>query len=129
MDIKRFDSVTNAEAGMTLVLADPVTKKDDGAGLILYGADSSIQKAARKEIDARNRALGRALTPEEAAEQTIELLARCTKGWFGLEEGGKPIPFSQDRAKEVYRGYPEIADRAAAFIFTRANFFASASAG
>ena len=128
MDIRRFDSVTNAEAGMRLTLTDPVTKKDLGAGLILFGADSSVHKQARKEIDARNRMLGRALTNEELADQTAELLARCTKGWWGLEDGGKEMAFSQDKAKEIYLAYPEIAERTATFIFTRANFFGTASA-
>lgn len=128
MDIRQFDSVTNASAGMRLVLIDPVTKQDKGAGLILFGADSSVHKQARKEIDARNRAAGRAPTQEELTDQTAELLARCTRGWWGLEEGREDIPFSQEKAKQIYLAYPEIAERAATFIFTRANFFGTASA-
>lgn len=128
MDIKRFDSVTRAEAGVELKLIDPVTKSDGGAALILYGADSGIHKEARKEIDAKNKALGRALGADEAADQSAELLARCTKGWKGLTEDGKAIAFSQNKAKEVYTAYPELADRAANFIFSRTNFFGNASA-
>ncbi len=127
MEIGRFDSVKRAEEGVDLVLLDPVTKADTGAALVLFGMDSSFYKAARAELDARNKALGRPLSPEETRDQTAELLARCTKGWRGLDENGKEIPFSQAKAKELYLAYPELADRAAAFIFNRANFFGNAS--
>ena len=127
MDIRRFDSVTRAEAGVELELIDPVTKSASGASLILYGADSSIYKGIEKEIVARNKARGRAPSPDELAEDSLERIARMTKGWQGLLDGGKEIPFSVEKAREVYRTYPELADRAASFIFNRANFFASAS--
>ena len=127
MDIKRFDSVTKAEAGVELKLLDPVTKQDSGAGLILYGADSSICKGIEKEQAAKNREKGRALSPDEIADQVLEKLARLTKGWFGLEEDGKEIKFSEGQAKDLYKAYPELGDRAAAFIFNRANFFTNAS--
>lgn len=123
MDLSRFDSKRLAEDGVKCELLDPITKAATGAALILYGADSSIHKEARRELDARNKALARELAPAEREAQVCELLARCTKGWEGLEEGGKPIPFSQKKAAELYEQYPEIADRAAAFIFSRANFF------
>lgn len=128
MDIGRFDSVKKAEEGVRLALLDPVTKADTGAALILYGADSAMHKQARKELDAKNKALGRTLGPDELAEQSAELLARCTKGWVGLTENGVEIPFSQARAKELYLAYPELADRATMFIFSRINFFGNASA-
>ena len=127
MELKRFDSVTKAEAGAALRLVDPVTRMDTGAELVLYGADSAVHKATRKELDARNKALGRSLGADEIADQTAELLARCTKGWAGIEEDGKPVPFSQEKAKAVYAAYPELAERAAGFIFARSNFFGSAS--
>lgn len=128
MDIGRFDSVKKAEEGVRLALLDPVTKADTGAALILYGADSAIHKQARKELDTRNKALGRALGPDEIAEQSAELLARCTKGWEGLTENGVEILFSQAKARDLYQAYPELADRAATFIFSRINFFENASA-
>ena len=123
MDLSRFDSKSLAEGGVKLELLDPVTKAPTGAALILYGADSLIHKEARRELDARNKGLGRELSPTEREVQTCELLARCTNGWEGLEEKGKAIPFSQKKAEELYLTYPELADRAAAFIFSRANFF------
>lgn len=130
MDLSKFDSITQAEAGVPLKLADPKTGADTGAEIILYGADSHIYKQAKKEIDARNRNRGgRALSSEEASADAAELIARCTKGWRGIEENGKELPFSQDEAKRVYLEYPEIGDRVAAFIFSRMNFFGSASRG
>jgi hypothetical protein len=128
MEISRFDSVTRADQGVELKLVDPVTKGETGAALILYGADSAVYKSVRKEIDAKNKALGRALSAEEISDQTVELLARCTKGWAGLEAGRKEILFSQEKAREIYKAYPEIAERAVSFVFNRANFFGNASA-
>lgn len=130
MKLSEFDSKTRADEGVKMPLLHPVTKQETNAGLILFGADSAVHKQARKEIDARNRALGRQPTSEEVNAQVIELLARCTKGWYGIDgEDGKPAPFSQDAAAAAYTAFPELADRASQFIFNRANFFKTASGG
>lgn len=123
MKLDRFDSISLAERGVELPLLDPITREDSGAALILYGADSSICKSIEKEIVARNKARARAASPDEITEDAIEKVARLTKGWRGLEENGEELRFSVEKAKEIYRKYPELFDRAATFIFTRANFF------
>jgi len=128
MDLKRFDSVTNAETGVEMKLLDPVTKAETGASITLFGADSALHKSIRKEFDARNKAKGISVSPEELSDQTAELLARMTKGWSGFTLDGEELPFSQEKAKEIYKAYPYIADAVATFIFTRTNFFGSASA-
>lgn len=127
MDLKRFDSVTRAEEGAELELLDPITRKKSGAVLILHGVDSRIYKTAMKEGVAKLRALGREVASEEGEAMDRELVARCTKGWRGLEEGGKELRFSEEAARKLYDGYPEIYERARDFIRARSNFFGSAS--
>jgi hypothetical protein len=67
------------------------------------------------------------MSSEETDEQVIEIIARCTVGWKGLEKDGKEYRFTEDNAKALYRAYPEIAERAMTFIVSRGNFFGSAS--
>ncbi len=129
MDLCNFDSTTNANKGIPLELVHPVTKAKSGITLSLLGADSRAYRTVREELNQRNRAQGKSiLSTEESHENTAEVLARCTLGWTGLEAAGKEVPFSQEKAKEIYLNYPEIADQVAAFIFTRTNFFQTASA-
>lgn len=128
VDLKRFDSITNAEAGMECKVLDPVTKADTGAVLVLYGADSSVYKQIEKEQLARAKALGRPRSPEELFADGIEKVARMTKDWRGFGLDGKELPFSQEKAKDIYKAYPYIYDAAAEFIFNRLNFFVRASA-
>ena len=68
--------MTNAESGVEMPLIDPVTRAKTDAVLVLYGADSSVCKAVDKEQSSKNKALGRALTAEEIADQVLEKLAR-----------------------------------------------------
>lgn len=40
---------------------------------------------------------------EDLEDQTLDLLARVSLGWSGIFEGGRPIPFDRDKAKEILR--------------------------
>jgi hypothetical protein len=127
MDLERFDSVSRADEGVEMELLDPVTRKKTGAALILHGMDSRIYKTAMKEGVAKLRALGREVASEEGEAMDKELVARCTKGWRGLAEGGEELRFSEEEARKLYEKYPELYERARDFIRSRANFFGSAS--
>jgi len=127
MDLKKFDSKTNAEKGVELVLEEK-SGTGPGAAITLYGTDSSVCKEKDREIQRRNREKKSQLTPEEIEDQLFERIVAATKGWRGLEEGGKELAFSPAAAEKLYRDYPELADKATTFIFNRANFFPTASA-
>ena len=127
MDLRKFDSITLADKGVELVL-DPKTATNPGAGIFLHGADSAAHKAKRREIDLRNSERRSPPSPDDIEAQTFEILVACTKGWHGLIEDGKELVFSPAEAEKLYRNYPEIRYRVADFIFTRANFFPTASA-
>ena len=126
MDIRKFDSRTNAEKGMRCYLEQPTEKNKEGAGLILYGADSSFCKEIEAEQLRRNRERRSPLSQEEVENQVRERLAACTKGSFGLTDEGKPFEVKPETAAEFYKEFPEYAERAANFIFARANFFPTA---
>ena len=128
MDIRKFDSKTNAEKDLKFYLEQPSGENKEGAGLILYGQDSSHCKAIEAELARRNREKVSPPTPEEIDDQVREKIAACTKGSFGLSDGGKPFEVTSENAAKFYKDYPELADRAANFIFTRRNFFPTASA-
>jgi hypothetical protein len=129
MKISRFDSVTQAEAGVEMPLVDPVTKQSTSASLILLGADSATYKKKVKEIQERHRLAGKQIPMEQAEADALEIMAACTKGWKGLEtEDGKEFVPSFENALALYKSYPELYERASVFAMTRANFFKSASA-
>lgn len=126
MDLKKFDSITSAEKGVELVLEEK-TKEGEGAAIMLYGADSSKCREKDRDIQRRNAEKHAPLTPEEVDAQMFERLVNATKGWRGLLEDGKELVFSPAAAEKLYRAYPEITDRVTRFVFTRANFFTTAS--
>jgi hypothetical protein len=127
MDIKKFDSITQAEKGIELILEE-AHGEDKGAALILYGADSSAYKEVEREQNRKNAEKRGRLTSDELNAQALEKIVACTKGWRGLTEGGKDLAFSPAAAAKLYKDYPELSDRAVSFIFTRSNFFPTASA-
>ena len=128
MDLKKFDSITNADRGMRLYLEEPTQEDKEGAGLILLGADSSAMKAKDRDMQRRNREKKSQLTPEEIEDQLFDRLVAATKGVFGkIKEGQKDFVFSAAEVERMYRSYPEVADKTTGFIFTRVNFFPTAS--
>ena len=128
MKLSTFDSTTNAEKGVEFKLIDPVTKTDTGASITLLGADSKTYKAKFKELQERHRLAGKQISTAEVEDDTIDLMAACTKTWKGLEkDDGSDFPCNFENAKALYKAYPEIYERCASFAMTRANFFTTAS--
>jgi len=127
MDLKKkFDSITNADKGMKLIL-QAKTATEEEAGLVMYGADSAVYRAKEKEIAVRNRERKSALTVDDAEAQLYERLVAATKSSYGLEEDGKTFDFKPENGEAFYRRYPEIMSLASNFFTDRANFFMTAS--
>jgi hypothetical protein len=109
MDLKKIDTITAAEKGFTFTFIDPTTGDDSDLVIEVIGAGSRTYKQAVAKIEAyKSQCYKRGKTPEDDVleEKHIELLAACTKGWKGLEEDGKAVPFSVDEAKRIYAAYP-----------------------
>ena len=125
MDLRKYDSITNAEKGVELILSSDQAGKST-AGIVLFGADSSAHRQIERELVRRNSERKSLITPEIIEDQVFEKLVACTKSWHGLEEGGKALEYSPAAADKLYRSYPELSELVAKFIFNRANFFPTA---
>lgn len=136
MDLSKLNLEVYAEQGATLELEHPVTGEsvlqDDGSPvtITLLGQDSKAWRAKNKEYQqkriakmAKNRK--REIDFSVSDEEACDLLAACTLGWVGIEEGGKAIEFSRDAAYDLYMRFPWIREQVDTFIGDRANFFPS----
>lgn len=123
MDIRKHDSITNADKGVELVLEEG----PDGGAITMYGTDSAAYKELDREIARRNAERRGPVSPKVAEDQMMERLVALTKGWRGLTEDGKELKYSPQEAERFYRAYPHYADLATAFAFDRRNFFPTAS--
>lgn len=129
MKLSKFDTVTKSNAGADIPLLDLRTKQPTDVVFTILGTDSDVFKDLQsergrklmEEVQARGK--GYAPTREDMDRSTCELLAKCTVGWSGLaEDDGTPIPFSQDRAIDIYMRYPRIRDQINTAMADPANF-------
>lgn len=81
-----------------------VTPKGDPTGIKITLASAehpATKRAIRDALDRRYRMKGRPSLDEEEADG-IEILAARTLGWEGLLEDGEPVPFTHEKARELY---------------------------
>ena len=125
MDLQAFDTRTAANEGRPCPLRDPAGKATDVV-LTLYGADSDRYRQAVQEAADRRLAKGRdgltSLTSAEMYEESLDRLVRCTGGWSGLTEKGKPLAFSGEAARRLYEAAPAVREQAQEFIHARSHF-------
>lgn len=126
LDIKNIIESQSA----AIEIHHPITREPLGATITLAGPEHPKRKSIRFSLQRRVRAQiaksGRApmRDPEEDDAENIRLLAECTLGWYGIMDGGKEIPFSQEAAEELY-GRPEMGwlrEQLVAALDERENF-------
>jgi hypothetical protein len=126
--LDQFDTVTRSNAGVEMELKDLRTGRGSGAFITLLGKDSAEFRAI---LDERSRAyadrgaagLPLELDADEREQASREMLARCTKGWRGLERAdGTELVYSHSAAIDLYATYPAIREQVNVFIADRANF-------
>lgn len=127
MELARFDTLTNANAGVEIELKDLKTGMGSGAFVRVLGSDGDVfqrlkSDRTRKIAKRLQETGGESLPQEEIDDMTCEMLAACTINWRGLTDGGKEVPFSLERAKAVYRQYPAIRDQVNIAIGDRSLF-------
>ena len=123
MDLSLFVSADTADC----VIADPRTGQSTEIKISVYGMDSAKFRGVMKSAAAvalKAKAAGQ--EPPEGAEVDAQRLAELTAGWSGLEDGGKPIKFSEQAALDVYTRSPEIRRQVDRFIFKVGNFLPKA---
>ena len=121
-NLKNFTTRDAANRGVWVSIPDPLDGTDSGFRIQILGKDSDAYR--KVEATQRERAVRTAnttgnfrITPEAIEQNALELLAVSTIGWDGLEDNGVDVPFTQDKAKELYREYPfvrEFVDRSVA---------------
>lgn len=89
-------------------LVNPKTGLPTGAFITLAGPEHPARRKRSMDIARQVRATlqrrGRLDSdPEDDMAESIDLLVIATLGWSGLSRGGKPIPFSPEAARELYK--------------------------
>ena len=129
MELKKLDTTTAANEGAEVQIVDAGGILTD-IYIQVVGIDSNeYRKAERAMQNRRSKQAqrgGKKLISAEALDiETIERLARCTKGWRGLTDNKKEIEFSYEKAIELYTEYPLLRDQVEDFIGDRENFLVS----
>ena len=126
-DLATLDTSKVAEEGAELLVAHPTTGEDLGIKIKLIGTDSkTFRDISKIRATMALKKKTREIDLDQDEQDFIELLARCTKGWSGMTENGKDIPFSHENAVELYTKYLWMRDQIDRFIVDRSNFLPSA---
>jgi len=106
-DLKKKNLSEIAEAGYEFELRLPGSNEKTGAFVTVRGDQSKVVKAyIRKkfdEIQTRNNSKrkGNDVTLEEAEEMAVEAAVVRIIDWNGIEEDGKPVPFTKENATRL----------------------------
>lgn len=121
MKLSDFDLASQAEAGFDLTLKHPVTRESLDAVIRVVGADS---KTYRNAAVALAQSMSAKAEYDERVKAGAKLLAAATLDWSNIEDDrGKEMPFSKEKAAEVYAQFDWIAGQVRSAIENRANFF------
>lgn len=126
MDLAQLDTTAAANEGADIELLHPTTGAPLGVLITVCGTDSDAYRQALRERQnkrLRNAKRGGAtLTAEEIEAEALDLLVRCTSGWTGVELDGKPVAFTREAARDLYRRFRWIREQVDTAIEDRANF-------
>ena len=126
-DLAKLDTAKVAEEGAELRVAHPTTGEDLGITITLIGTDSkTFRDISKSRATASLKKKTREIDLDQNEQDSIELLARCTKGWSGITENGKDIPFNHENAVELYTKYVWLREQIDRFMADRSNFLPSA---
>ena len=126
-DLAKLDTAKVAEEGAELRVAHPTTGEDLGITITLIGTDSkTFRDISKSRATASLKKKTREIDLDQNEQDSIELLARCTKGWSGITENGKDIPFGHENAVEIYTKYLWLREQIDRFMADRSNFLPSA---
>ena len=126
-DLAKLDTAKVAEEGAELRVAHPTTGEDLGITITLIGTDSkTFRDISKIRATMALKKKTREIDLDQNEQDSIELLARCTKGWSGITENGKDIPFNHENAVQLYTKYLWLREQIDRFMADRANFLPSA---
>ena len=126
-DLAKLDTAKVAEEGAELRVAHPTTGEDLGITITLIGTDSkTFRDISKIRATMALKKKTREIDLDQNEQDSIELLARCTKGWSGITENGKDIPFNHENAVQLYTKYLWLREQIDRFMADRSNFLPSA---
>lgn len=129
-DLSTLDTVAASNAGTDIELFHPATNEDLGITITVLGRDSAEFKRVQTEQSRRRMSKmqksgsykATAIPASEMEQDSIDLLASCTKGWKNLAYQGADLPFSFDNAVMIYAAMPWIREQIDQAVSDRANF-------
>jgi hypothetical protein len=130
MKLSKFNTTKRSNAGAELELSLLDSGKPSGVFITLMGRDGTVFRSIRED---RSKAMtdrvsaGKGdLTPDEQDEMVCDTLSRLTVGWRNIEaDDGSEVPFTKEKAYQIYLEHPSIREQANQFIADRANFVLS----
>lgn len=132
MDLSKLNTVALADTGIAVELRHPGTgeklKNDKGDLMVITvaGSDSALFKGELK-TRIRQAQLNKKRKDEvdidEVEKRGVDLLAKCTLSWSGLQLDGKDYPHSHANAAKLYADYPWIKEQVDAAMADRSNLF------
>ena len=126
-DLATLDTSKVAEEGAELLVSHPTTGEDLGIKITLIGTDSkTFRDISKSRATASLKKKSREIDLDQNESDAVELLAKCTKGWSGITENGKDIPFTHDNAVQLYTKYLWLREQIDRFMADRSNFLPSA---
>lgn len=132
MDLSKLNVTALADAGITVHLRHPATGEkltnDKGEPMVVTvaGSDSALFKG---ELKARirqanlNKKRKDDVDIEEIERRGVELIAKCTLSWSGLQMDGKDLPFSYQAAVKLYSEHSWIKEQVDAAMADRSELF------
>jgi len=118
MDIASLKPLEEVEVNIT----HPVTKKETDIVFIVNGTDSKAYRQAVRDVTVR-RMTALDENSSEFDNDEIEILARCTIGFKGLQIDGKEPENTLESIMDIYSDYPWLKDQVDKFIAKKSNFF------
>ena len=132
MDLSKLNVSALADAGITVQLRHPAdgTKLENDKGesmtVTVAGSDSALFKG---ELKARirqanlNKKRKDDIDIDEMEKRGVELIAKCTLSWSGLQLDGKDMPFSYAAAVKLYSEHQWIKEQVDAAMADRSELF------
>lgn len=136
-DIVTQDYSKSAEIGYEFELKLP-TGADSGAKLQVIGGQSSTirnynkrkyQEYQQRQQIAKRKGKDDELSLDEAEDLAIENAAVRLVGWSGIQEKGKEVPFTKEKANEILKQHPWIREQIIQESEDILNFTPKASKG
>lgn len=116
-DLDRPSAAQACDAGSVFEPVFPGTDTGIGATITVRGPRSQAVREYARQQYAKNQAREQAarkagkfheVTPEldEIDESLTEMALAYTIGWSGMVKAGKPLPYSDEAARDLYTAHP-----------------------